>query len=229
MSTWLALTSALWLGLLTAISPCPLATNIAAMSYLGRRVGRMREVIGVGTLYAAGRMLTYVLLAMLLLAGVMASDFMARFLQKYLNLLLGPLLIIIGAILLELVGEGISVNAASQRLWQRLASGGPWGALALGVLFALSFCPASAALYFGALLPLAASAGSRVLVPALYGLGTALPVVAFAVLVAVGGQAVARAFNELTRVERWLRLGTGGIFLLVGLYLSLVYAYGVRF
>ncbi|MGW8258007.1 MAG: hypothetical protein ACWGMZ_11015, partial [Thermoguttaceae bacterium] len=46
--------SALWLGILTSISPCPLATNIAAISYIGRRVDSSKQVFLTGLVYTLG-------------------------------------------------------------------------------------------------------------------------------------------------------------------------------
>ena len=227
MTGWLAIGSALWLGLLTSISPCPLATNIAAISFIGRQVGKPRLAIASGLLYVLGRTVAYVLVAALLLAGLLASDVLSRFLQKYLNLALGPLLILIGLILLEMIGAGLSLNLAGSRLQARAAKGGLLWAAALGFVFALSFCPVSAGLYFGALLPLAAAQESRLLVPGVYGIGTALPVVVFAALIAFGSQYVGQAFNRLTQIERWVRIVTGVIFILAGLYLSLTHVYGM--
>jgi cytochrome c biogenesis protein CcdA len=227
MSLSLAIGTAIWLGILTSISPCPMATNIAAISFIGRQVGKPRFVLCSGGLYVLGRTVAYILLAVLLLAGLMASDVSSRFLQKYLNLVLGPVLIIVGLVLLEMLGESISINLAGKGVPERAARGGALWSAALGFLFALSFCPVSAGLYFGALLPLAAGQESRLLVPGLYGIGTALPVVAFAFLIAFGGQYVGKAFHRLTQIERRVRVATGVIFVLAGLYLSLVHIYGM--
>ena len=109
---WLHISTAIWLGILTSINPCPLATNIAAISFIGRKVGEPRFVLCSGGLYALGRTVAYILLAVLLLAGLMASDVSSRFLQKYLNLVLGPVLVVVGLVLLEMLGESISINLA---------------------------------------------------------------------------------------------------------------------
>ncbi len=227
MTFGLALGSALWLGILTSISPCPLATNIAAISFIGRQVSRTRQVVASGLLYVVGRTLAYVLLATVLLSGLLASDWLSRLLQQYLNVLLGPLLIVVGLVLLDMLGGGLTLNLAGSRLQARAAKGGPWWAAALGFLFALSFCPASAGLYFGALLPLAASQESRLLVPTVYAVGTGIPVVVFALLIAFGGQYLGKAFDRLTQIERWVRIVTGFIFVVAGLYLSLTFVYGL--
>jgi cytochrome c biogenesis protein CcdA len=225
--TWLAIGSALWLGILTSISPCPLATNIAAVSFIGRRVGQPRQVVLAGLLYAVGRTVAYVALAALLLAGLLASGEIARFLQRYLNLVLGPVVILVGMVLLGLIGGGVSVNLAGGGMQERAAKGGFWSAGLLGFLFALSFCPVSAGLYFGVLIPLSAANGSRLALPGTYGLGTALPVIVFAFLIAFASQRVGMAFNRLTQIERWLRVATGVLFIAAGFYLSLTHVYGV--
>jgi cytochrome c biogenesis protein CcdA len=225
--TWFTLGSALWLGILTSISPCPLATNIAAISFISRKVGQTRLVLLSGLLYVVGRTLAYVALAGLLLAGLLASGESARFLQRYLNLALGPLVILVGMVLLGMIGSGISMNLAGSGIQERAAKGGSWWAGALGFLFALSFCPVSAGLYFGALIPLSAAHGSRLLLPSVYGLGTALPVLVFSFLIAFASQHVGKAFNKLTYVERWVRVATGVLFIVAGVYLSLTHVYGL--
>src|SRR5690606_29845132 len=155
MSLSLAIGTAIWLGILTSISPCPMATNIAAISFIGRQMRKPRYVLFSGGLYALGRTVAYILLAVLLLAGLMASDVLSRFLPKSLNLELGPVLVIVGLVLLGMLGESLSLNLAGKGVQERAAKGGPAWSAALGFLFALSFCPVSAGLYFGALLPLA--------------------------------------------------------------------------
>lgn len=222
---WEAVGYALWLGILTSISPCPLASNIAAISFLGRKVGRARQTLLSGLSYTFGRTFAYVLLAAALLAGLMASSDVSRFLQKYLNQILGPALILVGMLLLGMLGGSISLNLAGRGVQDR--AGVVWSA-ALGLLFALSFCPVSAALFFGGLLPIAAKAESRFLLPSLYGIGTALPVLVFAFLIAFGSSYVGRAFNRLTQIERWVRGATGVVFILVGIYYCLAYIYGVK-
>jgi len=219
--------SALWLGILTSISPCPLATNIAAVSFIGRRVGRTRVVFLTGLLYMLGRMLTYVVLGILLVTSVLSIPQVSHILQKYMNKVLGPILIFVGMILLELIRVNISGSGLSEKMQKRVEAGGIWGAGLLGIVFALSFCPISAALFFGSLIPLSVKCGSGFTLPALYGLGTGLPVFLFAVLIAFGAQSVAKAFNKLTQIELWVRRATGGVFILIGIYYCLVYIFDV--
>lgn len=221
--------SALWLGLLTSLSPCPLATNVAAISYLGRRVDSPRHVLGGGLLYTAGRTASYVVLGFVCVMGLLSMPETSQFLQRHMNRILGPILIVTGVLLLEWIRPVLpGMGQAGERLRQRLGAKGVWGALPLGALFALSFCPVSAALFFGSLVPLAVRFDSPVLFPSLYGVGTALPVVAFALLIAFGTRFVAKAFNSLTVVERWARRVTGIVFVGVGVYMTLVYTLGVQ-
>jgi cytochrome c biogenesis protein CcdA len=110
---------------------------------------------------------------------------------------------------------------------ERIAKWGALGAFLLGVLFALTFCPVSAALFFGSLLPLAVEQASPVLLPALFGIGTGIPVLGFAVAIALGAKSLGKAFGKLAKVERWVRLATGGVFIGVGIYLTLLHLFRV--
>ncbi len=223
--SWAVILTALWFGILTSISPCPLATNIAAISFIARKVEKMRTVLLSGLLYAAGRTVAYVLLGALIMAGLLASGEIALFLQKYLNQILGPVLILVGMLLLGLLRTTASVSLVGAGVQQRAAKGGLGWAALLGMLFALSFCPVSAGLFFGVLIPLSARNQSMVMLPLVYGLGTAAPVIAFALLIAFASKRLGSAFNRLTQIERWVRRVTGLIFVLAGLYYSLLYVY----
>lgn len=226
-SLWLPAGSAVWLGILTSISPCPLASNIAAVSYIGKRLDRPSHILISGLLYTLGRTVTYVALAGLIVFATMAIPDLARFLQHYMNRIMGPLLILVGLFLLGVIRFSMRGGGIGERMGKSVAGWGLAGAGLLGLLFALSFCPVSAALYFGSLIPIAIDRGSPFLVPALYGIGTALPVVGFAVLIAFGAQFVGTVFTRLAALEKWARLVTGAVFVLVGVYYSLIYLFGV--
>jgi len=225
--TWFAIGWALWLGILTSISPCPLASNIAAISFISRKVGSTRMVLLSGLLYTIGRTVAYLSLGIVIMAGLLAGGEASLFLQRYLNQILGPVLILVGMLLLGLLTFTGSVNLAGAGVQQRASKGGAGWALLLGILFALSFCPVSAGLFFGGFIPLAVAAESRFILPTLYGVGTALPVIVFAFIIVFASQHVGKAFNRLTQIERWVRLVTGWIFILAGLYYCLRYIYGV--
>ena len=226
-SAWLSVVSALWLGILTSISPCPLATNIAAISFISRRVQSPRTVALTGVLYTLGRALTYLVLAWLLVASVLAAPQLSHFLQKYMNKLLGPVLILVGMVLLELIPLPLPRFAPSEKTQSRLDRASVLGSFLLGAVFALTFCPVSAALFFGSLIPLAIKHESRLVLPLIFGIGTALPVLVFAMLIAVGAEAVARAFHQLTQFETWARRVTGGLFITIGIYFALAYIFQI--
>jgi cytochrome c biogenesis protein CcdA len=219
--------TALWLGFLTSISPCPLASNIAAVSYLGRRVSAPRQVVLAGVAYSLGRALTYVLVAAAVVTSLLSVPGVSFFLQQRMNQLLGPVMIVVGLVLLGWLRLPWIAGREPGALEQRLAGAGIPGAAGLGALFALSFCPVSAGLFFGGLLPLATGMGSRFLLPALYGVGTGLPVVVFAALLALGVGRIGRTLDALTRFERVATRVTGGVFVLVGIYLLLTHIAGL--
>ncbi len=225
---FVAIGTALWLGILTSISPCPLASNVAAISYVGRSVGSPGRVLLAGFLYSLGRALTYVLVGALVVSSVLSVPSVSFFLQERMNQILGPLLILIGVGILGWLRLPLPNWNVGAAIREHTARSGVAGAGLLGVLFALSFCPVSAGLFFGALIPLAVNAHSRVLLPAVYGLGTGLPVVAVSVLLVLGAQGIGRAFNVLTRIERVARPLTGAVFVLAGLYLTVIHVFGVN-
>ena len=223
----LAIASAFWLGILTSISPCPLATNIAAISFVGRSVGSPLMVFLAGSLYTAGRALTYGLLGVILVNSILSAPAMSHLLQKYMNLALGPLLILVGMVLLEMITFNLGGGGIGDKLRNRLEKMGFLGAGILGIVFALSFCPTSAALFFGSLIPLALKLESGMTLPTIYGMGTGLPVLLFAVLIAIGAKKVAKAYNSIVAFEQWARKTTGGIFIIVGIYYCLILVFDV--
>jgi len=222
-----AVASAFWLGILTSISPCPLATNIAAISFIGRRVGRPYRVFISGLIYTGGRTVTYLVLGIILVASLLSVSELSLLLQKYMNKLLGPILIVVGMFLLELLSFGASGPGISEKFRKKAENFGMWGAGLLGIVFALSFCPLSATLFFGSLIPLSLKHNSAFIMPLMYGIGTALPVVVFAVLIASGAKSLGKAFNALALVEKWGRRITGFVFILVGIYYCLEYIFRV--
>ena len=227
-SLWLAIASSFWLGILTSISPCPMATNIAAVTFIGKQVGSPVKVFLNGLVYTVGRMISYIGLGIILAGSLLAIPEVALFLQKYMNMALGPVLILAGMLLFGLFRIRMPNLGLSQTLQQKAVKSGIFGAGFLGIVFALSFCPISAALYFGSLIPLAVESNSAVLIPGIFGVGTALPVVIFSIIIAFGARFVGAAFDRLTQLEFWARRITGIIFFLVGAYYILVYIFGVN-
>ena len=219
----LPLLSALWLGILTSISPCPLASNIAAVSYILKRVDHTSYVLTSGILYTLGRVIGYAGLGVLITSSFLSIPQTSYFLQNYMNKILGPILIITGFFLLEVFQLNFLGLSTSDKLAVRLKNLGIAGSLPLGVLFALSFCPVSAALFFGSLIPLSLKNSSNIILPSIYGIGTGLPVLAFAILIATGIKNIGNVFKKVTLFEYWSRRAIGIVFILVGIYYVLAH------
>ena len=219
--------TALWMGILTSISPCPLSTNIAAISYVGRRVEKTRWVLFSGLLYTLGRSLAYLAVAVLVTQGLLAIPAVSMFLQRYMNLFIGPLMLVVGVLLLDIFKFSFNSGGLGSTLQSRIDKMGIWGAGLLGIIFALAFCPTSAGLFFGGLIPLAIKSHSPFILPALYGIGTALPVIGFSLLLSFGAHLVGAAFKKLTVIEIWVRRITAGVMILVGVVLILKHNFGL--
>jgi cytochrome c biogenesis protein CcdA len=222
-----AIASAFWLGILTTVSPCPLATNIAAVSYVGRNVTSSWRVFLSGLLYTLGRTTVYVVIGVILVKSLLAAVNLSFFLQNHVNKILGPILIIVGMVLVGLINFNVSGFGQSKRLERWVGALGLGGAFLLGAVFALSFCPVSAALFFGSLIPIAVASRSDLIVPSAYGVATGLPVLIFAVLLAAGVKRMTPIFNGIVRYEVWIRRITGIIFILVGIYYCLIYIFRI--
>jgi cytochrome c biogenesis protein CcdA len=218
--------TALWLGFLTAISPCPMTTNIAAVSFIGRQYSHPARVALAGIAYVAGRVAAYVALGAALAGGILSAPSLSTFLQKWMNSVLGPVLILVGMLLLGLLSfEPGGGSARGARLKEWAAQGGIPGAFLLGVLFALSFCPISGALFLGSLVPLAVAQGAPLLFPLLYGVGTGAPAVLFALLIALGAKSVGRLFEKVGKAEGVARRITGAVFVAAGIFFTLRYTF----
>lgn len=226
-SSLTGIVTALWLGILTSLSPCPLTTNIAAISFIGKRVGNIGSVLFSGLAYTAGRVFSYLVIGIISVAGLLSIPVVSFFLQQNMGKILGPLLFLTGIFLLGIIPLNLvwtGVDANGERFSRRTDA---WSAGFMGIVFALAFCPVSAALFFGSLIPLAVKQGSPVAMPVLYGIGTGLPVLFFAALLAFSAKSVGKVFHILTHFERWARKFTGIVFIIIGIYLSLQNIFGV--
>ena len=218
-----------WLGILTATSPCLLAMNIAAIAYLGR----LQNVWFAGTLYALGQVFAFWGLTVLVVGipffigeQLFTENQITLFLSSTLTALLGPLLILIGMVLAGLIRfplpswDGETTKRISDRF-------GKWGALPLGIMLALAFCPTTAVLFFSMLALTAErmiateSVAPLMILPALFGLGASIPILIFAGILATQRELLSTAFQKVTGMERPARWITGGIFIIVGLWLTI--------
>lgn len=225
-SFWIGWFSALWLGILTSISPCPLTANIAAVSFLSKKIAHPAAVFLSGLAYTLGRMASYAAVGWIITHSLASIPQTALFLQKYMGKALGPVLIVTGLLLLEIITVRLPGFSISKEHHSKLAESGAPGAFLLGFIFALAFCPVSAALFFGSLIPLALNHPAGSLLPFIYGIGTGLPVLAFAVAIALGVTSLSHWFHKLTQIELYTRKITGVIFIGAGVYY--VWAYWLQ-
>ncbi len=222
-----AMMAAAWLGLLTSISPCPLATNIAAVSYLSRRMHSRRMAVAGAVAYALGRVLIYLLIGLLVVYGLAAAPALSSFLRNEIGPFLGPLLICVGLVLIGWLRLPLNFGVANESVARRLAGFGLAGEFMLGMLFALTFCPVSAALFFGTLTPLAITSGLPVPVFLVFGLGTALPVGIIAVFIALGLKAAGQIVGCIQRWQGAVRCVTASVIIAVGVWLTLTSSLGL--
>ena len=220
---WIPISTAAWLGILTAISPCPLATNIAAISFVSKNIQKKRDTLLSGMLYTSGRTFAYLILGFVISLGLGSTGAISRFLQTYMNEILGPLMIVIGMILTGIAGSKARLNLVGDKLQDKAEKNGLFYAFPLGFLFALSFCPVSAGLFFGSMVPLAIEQNSKFIIPIIYGIGTSIPVVIFAFIIAFASQHLSSSFAKLSKIEKYLRNITGIIFILAGIYYCLTH------
>ena len=212
--------SAFLLGLMTALSPCPLATNITAIGYIGRELQNRRRVLLNGLLYTLGRTITYTVLGLVLYFGASVFEVASLF-RGWGEKLLGPLLIVVGLVLLDIIPLRIGgLGALVEKFGKNSAKAGYFGALMMGVLFALAFCPYSGVLYFGMLIPLTVASPQGLWLPPIYAVATGLPVIVFAWIIAFAIGSVGTLYNRIRSFELWFRRASAVLFVITGVYLA---------
>jgi len=209
--------SALILGLMTAISPCPLATNITAIGFISKDIQDRKKVFYNGLVYTLGRTVSYTLLAVVLFYS--ADQFqISGFFQKYGEKIIGPVLILIGLVMLDLIKIKFPGLSSLTNKIETKGKNGYWGVFVLGIVFALAFCPYSGVLYFGMLIPMAISEGNAFVLPFTFAVATGLPVILFAWLLAFTLSGVGKVYNNIKVFELWFRRTVAILFILVGVY-----------
>jgi len=217
------LVAAFFIGLMMAISPCPLATNIAAIAYTSKKLGQGRRTIITGFVYTLGRMFTYIVLASSIVYVGLGTMAASSFLQGYGDRILGPLLIVFGLIMLEAIKlDFIKGTGRLNSLKKKLSEKGYVGSFFLGVIFAMAFCPFSAVLFFGMLLPLAFSLSDGVIIPAVFAFGTGLPVIFFSFVLTYSVSKLGDMMNKVQVFELWMRRVVSAVFIIVGAYYTIL-------
>ena len=201
----IALLSAFLLGLITAISPCPLATNITATAYISKNIQNPKKVFWSGVIYTLGRATSYSVIGLILFFG--ASKFqVAKLFSQYGERLLGPILLIVGLIMLNVIKLNfLGKSTFQEKFSERFKDKGYLGSYLLGVIFALAFCPYSGALFFGVLVPMTIADASGLYLPIVFAVGTGLPVIFFAYILAFSVGKMSTYFNKVQRFEKIMR------------------------
>jgi cytochrome c biogenesis protein CcdA len=205
------------LGLMTAISPCPLATNITAIGFISKDIESQRKVFINGLVYTLGRAISYTAIGLLFFFGASQFEF-AGFFQEWGEKILGPLLIIIGLFMLGVLNLKIPGIGSLTEKMENKANSGFWGVLLLGIVFALAFCPYSGVLYFGMLMPMTISSASGLYLPLFFAIATGIPVIIFAWLIAFSVGSIGNVYNKLKTFELWFRRVVAVLFIGVGVY-----------
>jgi len=213
----LPIVTAFILGLLTAISPCPLATNITAIGFISKDVQDKRRVFLSGLVYTLGRAIAYTSIALIIFVG--ADQFeISGFFAKYGEKFIGPLLIIIGVLMLDIISINFPGMSKLTEKFQNKEKKSYLDVLLLGILFALAFCPYSGVLYFGMLIPLTVASAKGLYLPFVFAIATGIPVILFAWLIAYTVSGVGSVYNKLKTFEIWFRRIISIVFILIGLY-----------
>lgn len=210
--------TAFLIGILTSISPCPLATNITAIAFISKDIKTPKHTLLNGFFYTLGRGISYTLLATLIYFGL-SSFQISRIFQGWGDKVLGPILILLGLVMFGVIKLNINTsNEAFENLKVWIATKGYLGSLFLGMLFALAFCPYSGVLFFGVLTPLILKSHEALLLPPFFALGTGIPVIIFSFLIAFSMQKMTQAFTVVAKVEKITRFVVASTFMLVGIY-----------
>ncbi|MFA6727697.1 MAG: aromatic aminobenezylarsenical efflux permease ArsG family transporter [Prevotella sp.] len=210
------------LGLMTAISPCPLATNISAISFISRDLQNRKGVFISGLVYTLGRAFSYTALALLIYFGASKMNVSLLF-QGWGEKLLGPILIIIGLLMLDIIKINFpSWNKLTESIGKK-GKGSYWSTFLLGVVFALAFCPYSGVLYFAMLIPITISSASGLYLPVIFAFATGIPVIIFSWLLAYSVGFVGKLYNHIKVFELWFRRIVAVLFILVGFYYTFIF------
>lgn len=221
-STDFPLLAAFILGLMTAISPCPLAMNITATAYLSKDIADKKRVMLNGVFYTLGRMFSYTALATIIYFGASKLQ-VAKWFQQIDGIWIGIALVIIGVLMLDIIKFNIPfLSKWTSRVSEKQTKRNYWNAFLMGVLFALAFCPYSGVLYFGVLIPLTLASPEGLLLPPVFSVATGLPVIIIAFLLAYSVSNVGKFYNNMKSFEKWFRRIVAAIFIGVGIYYIII-------
>ncbi|OPY43899.1 MAG: hypothetical protein A4E42_01171 [Methanoregulaceae archaeon PtaU1.Bin222] len=217
------LLAAFFIGLMMTFSPCPLATNITAIAFISKKIGDSRHTLLVGTLYSLGRMAAYIGLTALIVYAGLNIQAISFFLQEYGEKLIGPFLVVMGILILEIVDIWLpSGGGWLQKLELSLGKKGYLGGFLLGFVFALALCPFSAVLFFGMLIPIALNTGDAIIIPAVFAIATALPVIIISFVLVRGVNQLTAMMATVQKMEKWVKRIVAAVFIIIGVYYSVL-------
>lgn len=218
--TELPLLTAFILGLMTAVSPCPLATNITAMGYIAKDLQSRSLVFRNGLVYVVGRAFSYTLIGLAFYFS--ASELgLSYFFQVWGGRIIGPLLLLIGLFMLDLVPIRFPSWGLFTNKFEQGSLKNSWRVFLMGMVFALAFCPYSGVLYFGMLIPLTMAEPSGLALPVLFAIGTGLPVALFAWMIAYTVAGIGKTYQKIKILEKWFRRGIAIVFIGIGIWYTL--------
>lgn len=218
LNTEVTILAAILLGLMASVGPCTMATNIASIAYISRRITDRKYAIIASLLYSLGRMISYTLIGLLIIAIGLETPAIRNFLESMGTYVLGPLLILAGLLMLVIDRFSFGGGGRLAALGNKVSDWGLVGALLMGIIFAFAFCPYSAVLFFAVLIPVALTTTGGIFLPPLFAIGTGLPVIFFGVLIAAGVTAASKWINNLGKAEKILRIIMAIVFIGVGIY-----------
>lgn len=206
------------LGILTAVSPCQFARNITAVGYISRNIEDTKKVFINGLFYTLGNAAGYFLIAFILLLG--ASKFqVSKILVSNGNIVMGLTLVSVGLLMLDVIRIRWSIGGRLQdKIEERQDGGRKMDSALLGFVFALSFCPYNAALFFGMLIPLSIKSAGGLYLPVIYSVSAGLPVIIIAWLIAYSVSGIGSFYNKVKVFQVWFNRIVAGIFIVGGLY-----------
>lgn len=215
------LLASFFLGIITAISPCPLATNISAIGFISKELENRNKVFIYGLFYTIGRLVSYTVLGVVLIyllrqgSGIYKIN---KFFNSYGEYFIGPLLLLIGFFMLDVIKIKFSLSRNTGRLSEKLTKTNQLNSFLMGIVFALAFCPYSGVLYFGGLIPLSVASSGGYFLPAIFGIATGIPVIIFSWILAYSVSSIGKTYNNIKVFELWFRRIVSIIFILIGLY-----------
>ncbi|MBR5375120.1 MAG: sulfite exporter TauE/SafE family protein [Paludibacteraceae bacterium] len=215
------ISSIIW-GIIVAVCPCTMAANITAITAMSRDKREKRDVFARGIAYAFGRAAAYIALGILLVTFAQGLRIGESF-QHLFGLFLGPILVLIGILMLDIIhihGLADKCMVVFNRMVKQF---GFWKSFLLGIMLAFAFCPYSATIYFGVVIPSSLSAENGYIVPIFFAIGATIPVLSLAWIFAYSMDTAKKKLDKFQQYELWFRRILAILFIISGILFILEY------